>query len=524
MHPTDVYEVDSVIAARKVHSAAGIDGVSTAAVKSIKDTIVAPLTHIINLSISSGTFPHDWKLALVTPIHKSGNKKCPENYRPISLLGVFSKVLEKIVNKQLIRYLESNELLSAEQFGFRQGKSTEDAVLKLFNSVCENLDKGRRVVGVFLDLAKAFDSVSIPILLKKLEHLGIRGLPLEWFKSYLTERRQCLKVNDHISEQLSINFGVPQGSVLGPTLFIAYINDIFRKTPSDAITICYADDTAILFHADSWVAAHEKAEQGMSLIKSWLNCNLLTMNATKSKFISFHKTRASRLESSASIKIHSACNAFQCSCATIERVCSIKYLGVTIDENLTFEAHINSTAQRVRKLMHVMRSLRRCADSQVIQLVYTALVESILGYCISAWGGAAVSYMLVLERAQRAVLKVRYGRPFRHPTDALFQDAGVLNVRQLYISRIVLHIHRSVLNCDQYPTLLKQRLFKIDSVHVKTRFAQRFFEFMSVFVYNKIAKTCEIKNRTVRQVKLLVIKYLLSLSYSQTQNLIKTII
>ena len=179
MDPTDVWEINQIISKLKIDSAPGPDSFTPTLIKLIKSEIVIPLTHIMNLSLESGTFPNLWKEAQVTPVHKNGSKQNPTNYRPISLLAIFSKILEKIVNKRLTSYLETNNLLSKKQFGFRQGKSTEDAVSLLANTVTSYLDENEKCIGIFLDLAKAFDTVATPILLKKLESIGIRGLPTE---------------------------------------------------------------------------------------------------------------------------------------------------------------------------------------------------------------------------------------------------------------------------------------------------------------------------------------------------------
>ncbi|KAI5640191.1 reverse transcriptase (RNA-dependent DNA polymerase) domain-containing protein [Phthorimaea operculella] len=209
-------------------------------------------------SSTVGIFPECWKHAAVVPIHKGGSKDDPSHYRPISLLPVFSKILKKIVNSRLVDYLEKFNILNPQQFGFRRKKSTEDAVKHLLIRVANALDSGRACVGVFLDLAKAFDTVSPVILLRKLEAYGIRGIANDWFASYLTDRKQTIVIDNYQSEQRTVEYGVPQGSILGPTLFNIYINDLpnLFSSNEDIDTVCYADDTAILFVADNWREAY----------------------------------------------------------------------------------------------------------------------------------------------------------------------------------------------------------------------------------------------------------------------------
>lgn len=203
-------------------------------------------------------------------------------------------------------------------------------MLLLSDTVSAALDDNKRCLGVFLDLAKAFDTVSIPILLQKLSCLGVRGIPHDWFRSYLTNRSQCVRVGKDISDQLPIEFGVPQGSVLGPTLFLIYMCDIMNIPIDCADIICYADDTVIIFKGISWEEVHKTAEKGMSLIADWLNNNLLTLNIGKTKYLAFHISKASEPPLSLSLKLHNCTQTTYtnptCHCHSIARTDHMKYL------------------------------------------------------------------------------------------------------------------------------------------------------------------------------------------------------
>lgn len=216
LYPTDQNEISKYIMQLRNNSAPGLDRIRNQLMKSIVKHISIPLSHICNLSLSSGCFPDAWKAAVITPIHKSGDKTSPSNYRPISLLSVVSKVLEKVVNTRLVKYLESNKLLSPSQFGFRQGFSTEQAVSLLLDKVTTQLDQGKSCLGVFLDLAKAFDTVSVPILLQKMENIGVRGLPLDWFRSYLSDRQQQTRIRESISDPLKSVLAYHRVAYLAP--------------------------------------------------------------------------------------------------------------------------------------------------------------------------------------------------------------------------------------------------------------------------------------------------------------------
>lgn len=524
LSPTNTEEVSSYIKQLKNESAPGLDGINNPLLKFLDKHIVLPITHICNLSLSNGRFPEVWKTAVVTPIHKSGDKSTPINYRPISLLSVVSKLLEKIVNNRLVNYLEMNHLLSPAQFGFRRGRSTEHAVSLLLDKVATHLDQGKRCLGVFLDLAKAFDTVSIPILLQKLENMGIRGHTLNWFQSYLTNRKQLTKIGTDLSEPKHINYGVPQGSILGPTLFIIYMNDIGAVIPPSDLTetLCYADDTAILFAGDNWEDTYRRAEVGLAKTATWLSNNLLTLNISKTKYLGFHKTVVSQPNSGLTLKMHTCSNDFQiqtCSCEAIERVEFIKYLGVVLDEKVNFVKHIEYVSNRARKLIFVMRSLRNSANIDILRNVYTSLCESVLSYCITCWGGSSKTNMLTVERAQRSILKVMLKKPKRFPTLDVYQESRVLTVRQLFILRVCLLKHRETINSPDYPNLLQRRIYRVPVPLMKTKFSNRLPKFLHPYTYNQISKLCNLRQATLFEAKKIIKNKLFSMSYAETEDI-----
>lgn len=524
--PTDPCEVESRINNLKNDSAPGIDGITGRILKIIGKFISVPLAHIFNLSFQTGEFPEIWKTAIVIPIHKSGPKNDPKNYRPISLLVIFSKLLEGLVNDRLMNFLESHELLSNQQFGFRKNRSTEKAVSLLTDTIVSHLDSGRPCTGVFLDFSRAFDTVSISILVRRLEQMGVRGTALRWFSSYLNGRRQCVKVDSNVSGIQSVSFGVPQGSILGPTLFLVYINSLASLDLPQASIICYADDTAILFTGSNWKDCFENVSNGLATISNWLKNNVLTLNAQKSKLLCFHKTAASAPVDIPEVTIHS-CNSLpgsgnlNCACGSIERSCSVRYLGVILDEKLSFASHIDITCKRLRKIIHIMKLLRESANRRLLTTVYLALCESILTYCISIWGGASSCYMINIERTQRAILKTLFRKPTLYPTVSLYNDANVLSVRKLYILKIALDTHRHVIQAPDYPQLLKKRVFKIHAPLVNTTFARRFTQFASPFIYNKICKICNIKENSVAKAKSLIFSLILPWNYDYTEEFLR---
>lgn len=201
------------------------------------------------------------------------------------MLPVIAKILGKLLNIRLLKYLNKHNILSKSQFGFFQGKSTEDAVTALSSLVTECLDKHKKCMTVFLDLKKAFDTVSLPILVHKLEKIGIRGTALNLFNDYLSDKKQKVKLNSHICGDAMISYGVPQGSVLGPSLFLIYINDLCNMSVENASIFTYADDTAIVFSGESWDTVKASAEIGLERIGKWLKYNYLTLNTAKTNSI-----------------------------------------------------------------------------------------------------------------------------------------------------------------------------------------------------------------------------------------------
>ena len=230
----------------KTNKASGPNSIPTKILKLFKKEFSKPLSDIINLSFNQGVFPNLLKIANVIPIHKKGDKLDCNNYRPISLLSNISKIFEKCMHTRLTNFLHVNKLFFSHQFGFRNGYSTNHALTSLTEMIRKALDENKFVCGVFIDLQKAFDSVDHVILLSKLNHYGVKGASYQWFKSYLTGKQQYTTIAHLKSDLRSINYGVPQGSVLGPVLFLLYVNDLNQAIVHSKIHH-FADDTNFLY-------------------------------------------------------------------------------------------------------------------------------------------------------------------------------------------------------------------------------------------------------------------------------------
>ena len=299
---------------------------------------IAPhLSALFNLSLSTGSVPTDWKLSHITPVYKAGDPSLVSNYRPISLLSLPSKVLERIVHNKLLHHLLSNSLLSTSQFGFRPFSSTQEAIISATTDWHKFLDLKANVAAVFFDLSKAFDTIPHSGILNALSNVGVSGPLYKWFSNYLSNRRQCVVLDGHTSSLANVSSGVPQGSILGPLLFVLYMDSINRVPLSpDSKLLLYADDI-LLYSPICQPSDITTCQLDVDSISHWVSQSGLRLNIAKTKLVLFSRQR------------HPPPFSLTLEGIQIPQVDSVKYLGVILSKDLSWTRHINSVCTDAKR-------------------------------------------------------------------------------------------------------------------------------------------------------------------------------
>ena len=434
LSPVTEEEISKEIFSLKDGKSPGLDEITSKILKSICHVIVPMLSHIFNLVLTTGVYPDALKVAKVIPIFKKGNRNYPENYRPISLLPSINKLLEKTIEKRLRIFLKDNNTLFDYQFGFRKCHDTSHALLETINCIRTHLDNGENVLGLYLDLKKAFDTVDHRILLQKLYSYGIRGKAYDVISSYLSGRKQLMYVNGVLSNYTSINIGVPQGSVLGPLFFLMYVNDIRNIVPNESVRL-FADDTNVFVHDKDCVKLVCKAQAVLSQLKTWFNSNKLTLHLGKTTFSIFHSN-----ESGA----HSCPDHFTLNNTKICRTACAKYLGLLIDDKLSFKNHIDDLCNSLVKYNGIFYRLRTSLPLAVAIQLYYSLVYSKISYGIEIFGVVKASILRPLQVLQNRILKTITFSQRRYPTDKLHSNLGILKVSDIHTLRMCTFVFKYV--------------------------------------------------------------------------------
>jgi hypothetical protein len=433
---TSQAEIVSIIRGMKSKSSTDLEGIPMKVLKLSALEIGLPLSHICNLSLTSGTFPSAMKAGKVIPVHKSGDKHQCDNFRPIALLNTFSKILEKVVANRLVNHLDFNRIIDPNQYGFQKSRNTEHNLLQVINYISNELNNGNFCVGVFLDLRKAFDTVSHDILLKKLSHYGINGTPLRWFTSYLADRTQQVEIEGNLSNPCPINISILQGSILGPILFLIQINDLPGVT--NLKTFLFADDTQGLKGGKVLSNLLDDVNRELQKWAVWFLANKMAVNTAKTKFIIFH-TRGRDLNMEGKTIFfdnnppHLPPNPALIS--PLERIHSnhpnpdsrsYKLLGILLDEHLSFNANTTLLLSKISKSSFILNRSKHFLPKSSLLTLYYSLIHSHLSYCPIIASCTSKANLNKIFQAQKRVIRIITHSKYNDHTDPLFSELDIL--------------------------------------------------------------------------------------------------
>jgi len=416
--PVTTAEIEKIVSSFKGKNTSGFDDINQRILKQVIDLIALPLAHIFNCSISVGFVPNKLKIAQVTPLYKKGDNDVFNNYRPISILPCISKILEKVIYSRILNFLEKHKIINKFQFGFRKAHSTMMAIASIVDKITNKLDNGEKAIGIFLDLSKAFDTVDHTILLSKLEHYGIRGLPLKWFTSYLDNRLQMVKYKNVLSDSSIVKCGVPQGSILGPLLFILYINDCIN-TSKMLQFMMFADDTNTFLSNKNLDALQTNANYEISKLTSWFRANKLSLNLPKTHFMIFGHCKN---KDTFQLKIDNT---------SINRVTNTMFLGVQIDENLNWKCHISLICSKISRNIGVIYRLSKFLPSNILRQLYFTLVYPYIYYCNLVWANNTADSLENLTILQKRIIRIISNSYYLEHSSPLFKAKRILKLADI---------------------------------------------------------------------------------------------
>ncbi len=457
IYPTDMEEIADLIMAMNPRKATGDDGINVKIIQDSCHALVVPLMHIFNKSLEQGMVPKKMKMAKVVPIYKDGVKHFTKNYRPISLLSNFDKLLEKIMYKRLINFFNKYELLYKYQFGFRTSHSTSLALIDVIDNVYEELDAGNHVVGVFLDLKKAFDTVQHNILIEKLENYGIRGVASKWITSYLKDRNQYVMVDNVKSSIKSIGCGVPQGSILGPLLFLIYVNDMWRAVPGSSIKL-FADDTNVFMAGSNLSLLCDNVNNELQKLSEWVYANKLSINYDKTCFSIFRPCVKAQTLESENIRIMIRNVQIKC-------VSTCKYLGIIIDDQLSWKGHIEYVYKKIVKFTSLFYRLRELLPAFILRNLYFALVYPHLCYGIEIYANTCASYLNQLMITNNRILRIILRKKLDTPVRCLYNEFCTLPVPFLFRFNINMLVYKVLNQTDELPVVYRNYFRENTTVH-----------------------------------------------------------
>lgn len=477
----------------KNKQSSGPDQIPMFLIRKVLSAVIKPLTYLVNLSFQTGTFPKRLKLGKVVPIHKKHDPEDMANYRPVTVPSGFSKVFEYCYLYRMLKFVEKYKIFTENQHGFRAFKSTGTALYSLYKKVIDYVEAGECPVGIFCDLSRAFDCVNHDKLLNKLSSYGIRGVALDWVHSFLSDRSQYVSVtfrnegtiSTFNSECDEVNIGVPQGSILGPVLFLLYTNELDTLT-SEASFIMYADDKSLVLSDKSDSMLESISNDVLESLSNWYSSNTLHLNIGKTYFMRFHN----RQKKCATLNLN-------INETKLKQVDGVRFLGITLDECLNWKEHCNYMISKLNSIFYLFRNLKTVLSKEQLINLYHAQVGSRLRYGICFWGSSTLAPNVFI--AQKRIIRCLEGVSNTHSCREIFKKYRILTFFSLFIYElcVFVFVNRNGFNTTE----------KIHSINVRNK-----NDFYVPFCKYKISSDCpdniglKVFNRLpgdLKQVKLL---------------------
>lgn len=428
-------DITNIVAKLKNSNSCGADDIHTKVIKDNIQHLATPIMQIIKNSLKQGVVPSKLKVAKIVPIYKAGERNLVKNFRPICILPIIDKILEKVVKHQLMAFIDDNDLISNFQYGFKKKSNTNTALFDVVHSIQNSMDLKLKTCAIFFDLTKAFDTVDRKILINKLYEIGIVNNELNWFKSYLEDRFQYTQVGQLKSVLNKVSYGVPQGSVqLGHILFIIYVNDLTKLKLNGKVYL-YADDITIVYSAKSLDMLQSLINADLLILFDWMSNHALTVNAEKTKYMLFGENVDTCLN-----LVYNNSN--------ISKTTEHKYLGVLFDNCLNWKAHIKSIKSKVVPLCGVFRRISKVIPFRIKRTIFFALFHPYILYGIPIWGNTFKKYILELQRIQNRAIKNLYKFNYLKSTSVVHMETKIPTVMDNYNISVAVHIsnilHRQI--------------------------------------------------------------------------------